>query len=294
MTIYTNKYNLPQPVVDALTSYDKGDAPVEGLRVTTLIDSPQISLLRQQHGHELTEDVSGRMWLVLGTAIHEIFERAASNAYISEERLSHTVVDTLISGAIDYQFETDTEVDLKDYKSTSVYAVRQPKIEWERQLNVYAYLIRHVKGLSVRSASVIAILRDWRQGDVDRRADYPPASIMEIPVTLWSEEDQDTYVEERVRLHNHAKMSAEFGEMSPCTDGERWAKPAVYAVHKGSNKRALRGGLFADKSEAQVFAGESADRVLIERPKTYTRCENNYCRVADFCDQFKKEVKNDS
>ena len=297
MTIYTNKYNLPNPVVKALTSYDKGDAPVEGLRVTTLIDSPQISLLKQKHSHELTEDVSDRAWMVLGTAVHEIFERAASNAYISEERLSHTVGDTLISGAIDYQFETDNEVDLKDYKTTTVYAVQEPKKEWERQLNTYAYLVRHVKLLSVKSASVIAILKDWRQADVDRRSNYPPASIMEIPVKLWSDEEQDEYVEERVRLHNHAKMSADtgpttwFGKIPPCTDGERWAKPAVYAVHKGSNTRALKGGLFADKSEAQVFAGESADRVLIERPRTYTRCVKNYCRVADFCSQYNEEVK---
>ena len=272
MTIYTNKYNLPQPVVDALTSYDQGDAPVEGLRVTTLIDSPQISLLKQEHGHNLTEDVSGRMWLILGTAIHEIFERAASNAYISEERLSHTVGDTLISGAIDYQFETDNEVDLKDYKSTSVYAVREPKKEWERQLNTYAYLVRHVKQLNVKSASVIAVLRDWKQGDADRRSEYPPAPIIEIPIKLWTDEEQDAYVEERVRLHNHAKMDAEFqGEIGiGCSDEERWLKPAVYAVHKGNNKRALK--LFADKAEAQIFAGELEDRALIERPKTYTRC----------------------
>ena len=97
-----------------------------------------------------------------------------------------------------------------------------------------------------------------------------------------------------MRLHNHAQISAEFGEMPPCTEEERWMKPPVYAVHKKGGKRALKGGLFSSKEEAQIFAGESEDRVLIERPKTYTRCENNYCRVADFCNQFNKEVENDS
>ena len=100
------------------------------------------------------------VWKVMGTAIHEVFEKAASNAYVSEERLSHTVDGTVISGAIDYQFEDDGEVDLKDYKSTSTYSITSgDKPEWERQLNVYAYLIRHAKGLKVRSASVIAVLR---------------------------------------------------------------------------------------------------------------------------------------
>ena len=73
---------------------------------------------------------------ILRTAIHEAFEKAASNAYVSEERLSHTVDGTVISGAIDYQFESDGEVDLKDYKSTSTYSITSgAKPEWERHLN---------------------------------------------------------------------------------------------------------------------------------------------------------------
>ena len=162
---FTNKNNLPDPVVRALTSYEKGEK-VEGLRVTTLIDSPRISQLRKEFAADITEDVSDMVWKVMGTAIHEVFEKAASNSYVSEERLSHEVNGTVISGAIDYQFEDDGEIDLKDYKSTSVYSVLMgDKPEWEKQINTYAYLIRHAKGLKVRSASVVAVLRDWRKSD---------------------------------------------------------------------------------------------------------------------------------
>ena len=79
---YTNKHDLPEPVVNALTSYDSSQS-VQGLRVTTLIDSPRISQLRKQHSNQLTEDVSEMVWKVMGTAIHEVFEKAASNAYVS-------------------------------------------------------------------------------------------------------------------------------------------------------------------------------------------------------------------
>ena len=79
---YTNKHNLPDPVVRALTSYEKGQ-PVEGLRVTTLIDSPRISQLRRQYSGQITEDVSDLVFRVLGTAIHEVFEKAASNATLA-------------------------------------------------------------------------------------------------------------------------------------------------------------------------------------------------------------------
>ena len=281
---YTNKNNLPDPVVKALTSYDNSEV-VQGLRVTTLIDSPRISQLRKQHSNQLTEDVSDLVWRVMGTAIHEVFEKAASNAYVSEERLQHEVDGTLISGAIDYQFEDDGEVDLKDYKSTSTYSITMgDKPEWERQLNVYAYLIRHAKGLNVRSASVVAVLRDWRKAEAERRGDYPQAPNAEVPINLWSDEEQDAYVKVRVRLHKVAELEKDF-ELPECSPEEQWRKKTVWAVHKGKNKRALK--LFDSEEEAQEFAGQSDDRNVVERPATLTRCENNYCRVADFCDQWR-------
>jgi hypothetical protein len=281
---FTNKHGLPDPVVRALTSFENGEK-VEGLRVTTLIDSPRISQLRQTHAADIIEDVSDMVWKVMGTAIHEVFERAASNAYVSEERLSHTVDGTVISGAIDYQFEEDGEIDLKDYKSTSVFSVLMgDKPEWEKQINTYAYLIRHAKGLKVRSASVVAVLRDWRKSDAERRGDYPVSPITEIKIRLWPDEEQDAFVRERVRLHRVAELEKDFG-LPPCTPEEQWAKPAKWAVHKGKNKRALK--LFDTENEAQVFAGQSEDRSVTERPATLTRCENNYCRVADFCDQWR-------
>ena len=281
---YTNKHNLPDPVVRALTSSEKGEK-VEGLRVTTLIDSPRVSQLRQANAHQIVEDVSDLVWRVMGTAMHEVFQKAASNAYISEERLSHTVDGTLISGAIDYQFESDGEVDLKDYKSTSVYTIIVgDKPDWERQINVYAYLIRHAKGLKVRSASIVAVLRDWRKSDAERRGDYPEASIIEVKIRLWPDDEQDAYVKERVRLHRVAELEQDF-DLPPCTPEEQWMRPAKWAVHKGKNKRALK--LFDNEEDAQEFAGQSEDRSAIERPATLTRCENNYCRVADFCDQWR-------
>lgn len=285
---YTNKHGLPDPVVKALTSYDKAQS-VQGLRVTTLIDSPRVSQLRKQNSRKLTEDVSEMVWKVLGTAIHEIFEKAASNAYVSEERLSHPVNGTLISGAIDYQFEDDGEVDLKDYKSTSTYKITLGDHEdWERQLNVYAFLIRQQKGFKVRSASIIAVLRDWRQAEAERKEDYPSAPIVEIPVRLWSEEEQDSYVEERVRLHRVAELEQGLAPLVHCTPVERWARNETWAVHTGKAKRATK--LFPTEAGAQKFAKQSSERHVIHRPPTFARCEGNYCKVAPWCDQYRGEV----
>lgn len=289
---YTNKTGLPDPVVRALTEFDENSEKVEGTRVTTLIDSPRISQLRQEHSHEITEDVSELVYRVMGTAIHTVFENAASNSYVAEERLEYEVDGTLISGQIDLQYEDDDEVDLKDFKSTSVFkAMMSDHSDWERQLNVYAYLVRHAKGLRVRSASVIGVLRDWRKSDAERRAEYPDAPIVEIAVHLWSEEEQDEYVQERVRAHARAALEKDFNGLPPCTDQERWARPTKWAVHKGQNKRALR--VFNSEHDARSFAAEEDERRVEERPGEYTRCVNNYCRVNEWCNQW-HEVKNDS
>jgi len=281
----TNNHKLPDPVVRAITAYEEGEQP-KGLRVTTLIDSPRISQLRRIHYPKLTEDVSQLVYRVWGSAIHEILSRETSNAYVSEERLSHEVDGTLISGAIDLQFigPEDDAVQMFDYKTTAAYGVTQGiKPEWERQINVYAYLIRHVKGLSVKSASVVAFIRDWRQSDADTREGYPPAPIHEMAVHLWAEDEQDRYVEERVRAHVNAEVQADFDDLPRCTDEERWAQPTKWAVHKGNNKRALK--LFDVEVDAQTFAGESEDRNIQVRPGRYVRCES-WCAVAPYCSQY--------
>ena len=281
---YTNKTNLPDPVVRALTEFETPEK-IDGIRVTTLIDSPRISQLRQEHSHEITEDVSELVYRVMGTAIHKVFENASSNSYVAEERLSHTVDGTLISGAIDLQFEDDGVVDLKDFKSTSVYKVMQDDHpDWQRQLNVYAFLVRQSKGLKVRSASVIGVLRDWRKSDYERRAGYPAAPIVELDVPLWSEAEQAAYVKERVRLHQVAELEKEFAGLPECTDEERWTRAGKWAVHKGQNKRALK--LFDTKEEAEAFGAEQSDRRIEERASEHVRCSNNFCRVNEWCNQW--------
>jgi len=288
---YTNKHNLPDTVVKALLNSDKAQS-VQGLRVTTLIDSPRISQLRKRHRDEMVEDVSNMVYRVLGSSIHKLFEESAQqlNDVVSEERLSHKVNGTVISGAIDYQFQSDDLIDLKDYKSTSVYSVMMgPKIEWEQQLNVYSYLVRHAKGLKVGSITVIAILRDWRRADAERRGDYPASPIVEIPINLWPEDKQDKYVAERVRLHKVAEMEVGLAPLPECNEEERWAAQEKWAVHTGAAKRATK--LFDTEKDAKEFASKSSNRKVIHRPPSYRRCEQDYCGVSKWCDQYKGVMK---
>lgn len=71
-TVFTNKYNLPESFVNAVkvdNHVTKGD-----ISVTTLIDAPQIRQLKKRH--RITEDVSDRVFALMGTAVHHVLELA--------------------------------------------------------------------------------------------------------------------------------------------------------------------------------------------------------------------------
>ena len=156
----TNKFGLPDPVVRALTrsEYSKGDS---NRSITQLIDSPRVRILRQEHWDDLEEDVSEKMWAVMGTAAHKMFEDTADEKRVSEERLYTEIDGWVISGAIDVQKIENDGIVVMDYKTTSVWSVILGKSQWEYQLNCYAALVRRVKNVPVKGLKVIAILRDW-------------------------------------------------------------------------------------------------------------------------------------
>ena len=166
----TNKHNLPKPVVDSLTknNYSRGSS---NRSITQLIDSPRIRILRAEHDAEMTEDASDKLWSVLGTAVHNMFEDAVSEKqHISEERLFIEQDGWEISGAIDLQeTESDGSVTVSDYKCTSVWSVMYGKAEWANQLNAYAWLVRHVKKVPVSSCQIVAVLRDWKLSELQRQ-----------------------------------------------------------------------------------------------------------------------------
>lgn len=287
----TNKYGLPQPVVKALTrdNYSRGKS---NRSVTQLIDSPRVRILRKEHDHQLTEDVSEKLWAVLGQAVHRMFEDATDENHTSEERLFLDIEGWTISGAIDLQKKDDGTIVLTDYKTTSVWAVIFGKVEWQYQLNSYASLVRRAKGEKVTGLKVIAIMRDWSARDAEFKSDYPKAPILEIDVPLWTEGEQDAYLDGRVRIHQQAEFDRLIGsELPECSDEERWAKKPSWAVMKKGGKRAFK--VFDNPEGAHALAAEKGkDYEVVFRRGENTRCEADWCRVSSFCSQFKRLSEN--
>jgi len=286
----TNNYGLPQSFVNFARNdkYSKGKADIS---VTSVIDSPRIRLMRDRHRDQMTSDVSDMIWPLFGTAVHHVLETASSDDDVTiEERLFETVNDWVLSGAIDHQRNDGDAIRISDYKVTSVWSVIHGKVEWEYQLNCYAYLVEHAKKMPVKSLQVVAILRDWNRREAGRRPDYPQAPVMTIDVPLWPKAKRGRYVGDRVALHQEAQIAFDLGgELPLCSDEDRWKRGEAWAVKKKGNKRAQR--VFDNEASAQEFMGDQENLEIEHREGEYVRCNGNYCGVATFCSQYTGDQK---
>jgi len=281
----TNKYNLPQTFVNVLNrpTYTKGKAH---LSATEIINSPRIVQLRKMHWDNLEEDVSDKVWAIFGTAIHAVLELGKDDHHIIEQRLHANVDGWDISGAIDLQRVEDDGIIVADYKTTGAWAVMNEKSDWEQQLNIYAWLVEKVKKVPVKKVEIIAIIRDWSRRDAQNKEGYPEAPIKVIDVPLWTFEQRENFIKERIQLHSNALFAAETSDDLPeCSPSEMWEKPAYWAVRKVGNKRATTVLDTEDKALAKIE--ELGKGYEIEfRPGERTRCAN-FCQVRDFCSQWK-------
>lgn len=291
----TNKSGLPQTLVNVMERdpYTRGGAR---LSVTQLIGSPRIAILRARHDHEMEMDVTDGIWSMMGRAMHSLAEAGADAAHIAEERIHTTVKGWRLSGGIDLQILRDGVVAIEDYKVTSAWAVMNDKPEWEYQLNVYAYLVTKEKGWTVDQLNVIAFIRDWSRTKGGAQEGYPSAPVIRVPVKLWSVEQQEAYIEERIQIHQEAATADQFGDdLPPCSDAERWVKPAKFAVMKPGRKTAVR--VFDTEVEAKTWIDDQGSPpilhkdlyYIVERPGAATRCAEDFCSVSQWCSQWQAE-----
>ena len=274
--IITNKYNLPAPIVAAVTndSYTKGDADYS---VTELLNPPQISRLRKQYEDQMEEDVSERIWSLLGSSVHHMIERAADDVEsLSEVTLNTMVEGKKIKGTFDHVCLSQGE--LYDFKVTSVRKVQNDvvPVEWVQQTNVYRYMMWKEKGIETQSIYVIAILRDWLHSQAKRDAAYPPVQIRKLAVPVWDYARTAEFLRERVQLHE-AQHSRE------CTQEERWESKTVFAIARVGRKTALK--LCDTREEAEYLMKEYGGTHIDVRPGRAIRCED-WCPVSQWCPQW--------
>jgi hypothetical protein len=288
----TNKYNIPQTFVNVLQrpTYSKGKAH---LSVTQLINSPKIVALTSLFADELEQDVSEMVWSIFGSAVHGVLEHGKDANHKIEERLHAEIDGWHISGAIDLQIVGEHGIAIRDYKTTSAWAVMNEKIEWEQQLNIYAWLVEKVKLTPVTDIGIVAIIRDWNRRDAGNREGYPEAPIKELPIKLWPFNERERFVSERISKHSACEFAIETDQaLPPCTPEEMWEKPTTWAVKKTGGVRAK--SVHQTQQEA-VDALEKAGKgyEMEVRPGERTRCAN-FCQVNHRCAQWRDYQEKES
>ena len=286
MSKYTNKHGFKsRSLVAALKSnkgYDLKDIPENLRSVTTITDEPKAKILFLRHKDELTIDVYDQLWMMHGSAKHYYLELATTEdpSFLTEQRWFMSVEDFIpvlpkndiereevlrrirnysntqfLSGKMDC-FDTQDKI-IEDYKETkkgTFYFNPNGKKEWVAQVNIHAYVLRKL-GYDVKGGRVVAILRDWSKWDLKNK-DYP-VEIKELDIPLWTDEQVEEYITNRVELFESMKKLSD-DEIPPCSPEERWQ-------NKGKDGKI-----------------------------TNTRCEGNgvniYCPQRGFCNFYRELV----
>lgn len=274
---YTNKQNLPQPIVDAIiqarSAYDRGDAHISA---TGLLRPPRIAVLEEAHADELEEDVADCAYSIHGQTFHKLMEEANTTG-VTERRFFIKVEGWTVSGQADY-FLRGLIADFKDVTAWKFKGVGVDP-SYEAQLNIYAEIHRQ-NGHDVKRLELWAFLRDFSKLEARRDASYPQHQFLIRQVPLWTPARAQQFIRERVILHQQARV-----RLPECTPEERWAKPDTWAVMKRGGKRAVK--LYTHRELAETHVAGEKSLFIVFRPGQSVRC-SAYCAVSSFCSQYAK------
>jgi hypothetical protein len=298
-----NKELLPELLYNALAELRP---PVDGeVHVTQLIGPALADSLRRKHWDDLEEDASGRLFALFGTGLHaaiandgrvehakkiladlidkwESIDRDIQLCIIQDLlRSLDSVGRTGIESSLEWQISkrwklvgTDDHFDesdgvVMDWKTTSVWSVIYADHDWEKPLNLYGYMRRKL-GYEVKKLEVWAILRDWQKSKAkyDSGGKYPRIPFVRVQLRLWSMEECEAYINERLELFD--------GPPVECTPHEKWQKPTVYKVMKKGRKSALIATRWVDGEKKDLLS--TADALEAARDHTKTV---NFQTVAD-------------
>lgn len=287
----TNIMGLPKPFVEAATSdheYTEGR-----YSVTEVLGGTCEAILKRRHADDIEEDVSDRVWAILGTAVHEILRQAeASETQMQENWLSMKLEGLAsgyeLSGIFDlYDDSTGT---VTDYKTAGTIKWQKQEFEdYRMQTLLYCWLLQQI-GFASWNGEIVMILRDWSKGKVKFDKDYPQKQVQRVSFH-FSEKDMEEAEEFVYMWFIMVKHEETVSDdcLEPCTPEQRWHRPDKYAVTKDGNKRATR--VLDDPDEASALCDELAEKTgkphhVEVRVGGDAKCES-YCPVAEFCPYWK-------
>lgn len=285
-----------KPLVDAIAMHERQYHSYGDYSATQLINPPRIVQLNKRYGDKVTTPIAGSIASFIGTGVHFYMEHMLKLSNVKEARYElergvfDKIEDRLITGKFDILSDNRHIYDIKTCKTWKT--IFDPEmVEWTEQQNIYAYLLRR-RGVDIEKIFIIAVYLDWQESLALRNKAYPQEPVIQYRLPLWSEDEQELYLLERLEEHkDNESLSDE--DLYVCTPEERWERfePNVhkkYAVMK--NEKAARAlkvstdmtDILAYCRKSKSLSSESFVEVRYAQRK---RCEK-YCSVNQFCDVY--------
>lgn len=267
----TNKYNLPQKIVDIIKN-DRREKTPHRYSATEIINSTAEIILKRRYPNYYVPDVSEYVNMLFGTAFHSLFEDGSE---YSEQKYEVKIGDVTLVGKID-RFENNI---IDDYKTTSAYKVKlQDFNDWEEQGLIYAWVL-FKKGLIANKIRFIAFIKDWSKGQADRDINYPQSQIYvhEFEVKISDIINAEQRIKAKI-ADIEAHLDTPDNLLPYPSDDELWYTGTKYAVWRDNGSRAVR--IFNTKEEALDLINDGKGDYIETRYGEYNKLNyDNELRV---------------
>jgi len=284
-----NSHDAPASFVSFCSNdeYSKGNSQYSA---TARIAEPRIVEFTKRYPELIIDDPYENPWKFISTIFHQLMADHSPLEETAEERLYTDIDGVRISGAMDVQTGSENAVTIGDYKMTTVFGIKDTR-KFEEQLNIYAYLVEKETSKRVENLKIYAFLRDWKISMAEKMKTYPKRPGVTIDINLWSYEEREYFIREKIALHEQSK-DLDDDDLIPCTHEGRWPTGSLYSVTRLDNDTTeyfrLKGD--SEKYISSLSEEEQFSAFLDKTFEDYRRCKS-YCFFNNICNVY-KEFKN--
>ena len=269
---------------------------------TALLKSPKEFILGKRHSGELVSNSTDRLWMVFGTAFHELFEKMLKNddKYLIEKRMFIEINGKIISGKFDAYDKEDCI--LYDLKTTSRSQIEKGQTnqndKWTQQLNIYAYMIRKTLNLPVKKVKIIWVDKYYSKGRQKYLNEPDLMPIGEIQLPLWTNEVCETFIKNKLNRFE-ANEHLPDNEIPLCSFEDRFMTPPKIAIYtKESNFK--KDGELKKRTKATKLCNNVSEFVYWLKNKNYNKIGLefrpsgeavkclDYCNLKSICNGYTK------
>lgn len=273
--LITNKFNLPQVIVDLIDHEYKQEDGRYG--VTSMLNGVKEIVLKRRHWNEIEVDASAQINTLFGQAFHSMME-INDKRDDKEKKIEYAITpEFTISGKYDMK---DGFV-LEDYKTTKVAKwIKQDFEDYRKQGLMYAWIERK-NGRYVDKVRFYLFFKDFAKQRWNQEG-YPEKQIetYEFEVKTSDIEEIESYIISKMEAILEANKLKD-DDIPPCTPSERWNDGDKFAVMKQGAKRAS--AVYDNRIEAER-ALSNGYYIEVRKGEDF-KCDN-YCEVKEFCNYW--------